>query len=74
MKLDAASRTVESQMQDRIDKNRAFLDKLRALDPAPPYATSLLQSARFNKGKVLEAHLTLMAGQDRIATVNKAEE
>ena len=39
----------------------------------PPYADSLLQSARFNKGKVLEAHLTLMAGNDRVKNVNKAE-
>ena len=36
------------------------------MNPPPPYADSLLQSARFNKTKVLEAHLTLMAGDDRI--------
>lgn len=39
----------------------------------PPYSDNLLQSARFNKGKVLEAHLTLMAGEDRLNTVNQAE-
>ena len=49
------------------------MSKLRALDNPPPFANSLLQSARFNKGKVIEAHLTLMAGQDRVAKVNKAE-
>ena len=36
----------------------------------PPFADSLLQSARFNKTKVLEAHLTLMAGSDRVSIVN----
>ena len=39
----------------------------------PPYATSLLQSARHNKGKVVEAHLTIMAGEERISKVNMAE-
>ena len=43
------------------------------MDKVPPYAESLLESARFNKAKVLEAHLTLIAGDDRILTVNKAE-
>ena len=73
MKFDAAARTVEAQIQARIDKNRAFIDKLQAMEAPPPYADSLLHSARFNKGKVLEAHLTLMAGNDRVKTVNKAE-
>ena len=43
------------------------------MDAPPPYASSLLQAARFNKGKVLEAHLTLLAGDERIRTVNQAE-
>ena len=73
MKMDAAARTVEAQIMARIDKNRAFLGRLQGLDNPPPYANSLLQAARFNKGKVLEAHLTLMAGQDRVAQVNKLE-
>ena len=73
MKFDAAARTVEAQIQARIDKNRAFIDRLKSMETPPPYADSLLHSARFNKGKVLEAHLTLMAGNDRIKSVNKAE-
>ena len=72
-KFDAAARTVEAQIQARIDKNRAFIDRLKAMDNPPPYADSLLHSARFNKGKVLEAHLTLTAGNDRVLSVNKAE-
>lgn len=72
-KFDAAARTVEAQIQARIDKNRTFIEKLQAMETPPPYADSLLQSARFNKSKVLEAHLTLMAGNDRVANVNKAE-
>ena len=43
------------------------------MSPTPPYADSLLQSARFNKTKVTEAHLTLVAGQERVSIVNKAE-
>ena len=43
------------------------------MESPPPYANNLLQSARFNKGKVLEAHLTLMAGNDRVKNVNLAE-
>ena len=39
----------------------------------PAYATSLLQSARHNKGKVVEAHLTIMAGEERVQMVNIAE-
>ena len=39
----------------------------------PPYATSLLQSARHNKGKAVEAHLTIMAGEERVQMVNIAE-
>ena len=41
------------------------------MDNAPPYASSLLQAARFNKSKVLEAHLTVLAGDERVAQVNK---
>lgn len=44
-----------------------------ALENTPPYATSLIQSARFNKEKVVEAHLTLMAGSERVKNVNLAE-
>ena len=73
MKFEASARTVEGQIQARIDRNRVFIDKLKAMDNPPPFADSLLQSARFNKGKVLEAHLTLMAGNDRVKNVNKAE-
>ena len=43
------------------------------MENPPPYANSLLQSARYNKTKVLEAHLTLTAGSERISKVNKAE-
>ena len=43
------------------------------METPPPYANSLLQSTRHNKGKVVEAHLTLMAGDERISKVNTAE-
>ena len=72
-KLDAATRTVESQIQARIDKNKQFIATLQGMAKPPPYASSLLQSARHNKGKVLEAHLTIMAGDERVKLVNLAE-
>ena len=46
---------------------------MQAVKDPPPYATSLLQSARHNKGKVVEAHLTIIAGEERISKVNIAE-
>ena len=46
---------------------------MHAMAKPPPYATSLLQSARHNKGKVVEAHLTIMAGEERVQMVNIAE-
>ena len=42
MKTDAAAKTIEHQIQARIDKNRAFIGSLQALASPPPYATSLL--------------------------------
>jgi len=62
--------TIEEQISRRIDKNKNFLDKLLAMEKPPQYALSLLQSARHNKGKVLEAHLSVITGVDRLIQVN----
>ena len=43
------------------------------MENSPAYAKSILQSARHNKGKVLEAHLSVLAGQERINMTNEAE-
>lgn len=43
------------------------------MDKPPAYSRSILQSARHNKLKVLEAHLSIIAGQERIEAVNQAE-
>ena len=40
----------------------------------PPYAYSLLQSARYNKTKVLEAILTVLSGDERKQQVNMGVE
>lgn len=44
------------------------------METPPAYARSILQSCRHNKAKVLEAHLSVVAGQERIELVNKAEQ
>ena len=67
------ARTVENQIQQRIDQNRAFIDKLQGMEKPPPFASSLLQAARYNRPKIVEAHLTLMAGEERIRLVNTGE-
>jgi ankyrin repeat protein len=57
----------------RIERNQAFIDKLQSMETPPPYAKSILQAARHNKTKVLEAHLSVVSGAERIAMVNQAE-
>jgi hypothetical protein len=44
------------------------------MNPVPFYANSLLQSARYNKYKVLEAHLSVLDSDARLTVVDKAEE
>ena len=44
------------------------------MEKPPAYARSILQSARHNKVKVLEAHLSVVSGSDRVNLVNEAEE
>jgi hypothetical protein len=43
------------------------------METPPAYARSILQSTRHNKAKVLEAHLSVVAGLERINLVNQAE-
>ena len=43
------------------------------METPPSYARSILQSARHNKTKVLEAHLSIVAGSESINLVNQAE-
>jgi len=43
------------------------------MENPPVYARSILQSARHNKTKVLEAHLSIVAGTNRVELVNQAE-
>ena len=44
------------------------------MDPPPVYAKSLLQSARHNKYKVTEAHLSVLNAEDRLKIIDQAEE
>lgn len=49
------------------------MQKLKAQDPAPVYALSVLEAARHNKTKVLEAHLSLLAGDERVNACNSSD-
>jgi hypothetical protein len=54
----------DDQVLKRIEISKQLLNRLRALNPRPEYADSLLQSAIHNKTRVLEAHLSALSNPD----------
>lgn len=67
-------KSVEAQIEARMEKNRQLIQSLREFKPIPPFAYSALESARHNKYKVLEAHLSILDYEKRLITVDMAEE
>jgi hypothetical protein len=62
--------TIEGKIEARLAKNKQLISSLKALQPVPLYANSVLQAARYNKGKVLEAQLSMMDTDARLQTVD----
>ena len=67
-------KNIEAKVKDKIERNKKLLDNLKTLQPPPLYASSSLQAARYNMYKILEAQLCLLTFEDRIETVNRADE
>jgi len=66
---------VEDDISRRIENSRKLIARLKQVKPQPPpYATSVLQSAVHNKGRVLEAHLSTMEDGQKEAQVNEVDE
>ena len=51
--------SLDDQIAKRIEISRKLIERLKAVSKPPPYATSILQSAIYNKSRVLEAHLSI---------------
>jgi ankyrin repeat protein len=65
---------LEGKIAARLAKNKQLIDSLKALNPVPLYANSVLQAARYNKYKVLEAQLSIMDTNKRVEQVDIGEE
>ena len=61
------------EIQKKIERSLLFIDKMQKMENPPPYAFSLLQAARHNKTSVLQAHLSSVAGEKRLAMVNSCD-
>lgn len=48
---------LETKLAKRIDNGNKLIEKLRAVDNPAPYSNSILQAARYNKMRILEAHI-----------------
>ena len=48
----------DEKILKRIELSRQLLQRLKAIEPMPEYAESVLQAALHNKSQVLEAHLS----------------
>lgn len=40
--IDSQTKVVEIEITKRIERNKAFIDKLKSMDKVPPYAKSIL--------------------------------
>ena len=49
---------LEIKLIKRIENGERLLAGLKKLPQVPPYATSILEAAKFGKIRVLEAHLS----------------
>ena len=47
-----------SKLSKRIVNGNKLIENLQAMENAPPYADSILESARYNKMRILEAHIS----------------
>lgn len=48
---------LETKLAKRIDNGNKLIEKLRTMDDPPPYSNSILSAARYNKVRILEAHI-----------------
>lgn len=49
---------MDTKLQKRITNGNKLIEGLKAADEPAPYADSILESARFNKLRILEAHVS----------------
>ena len=54
----------DDKILKRIELSRQLLQRLKAINPMPSYADSLLESALHNKTRVLEAHLSTVTSDE----------
>ena len=63
----------EVEIQKRIERNRMFIQKLQQCENPPLYAFSALEAAKHDKGKVWEAHISLLKDADRAKMLDAAD-
>ncbi|TNV86076.1 hypothetical protein FGO68_gene9698 [Halteria grandinella] len=64
-KQPSVTNEVENGIMKRMEQNKQLIERLRGIKPTPPpYANSVLQAALFNKGRVLEALLSVLQNSD----------
>mmetsp|Transcript_21309 Transcript_21309/g.32985 ORF Transcript_21309/g.32985 Transcript_21309/m.32985 type:complete len:183 (+) Transcript_21309:595-1143(+) len=56
-KLDNPA-NVDSVLAKRITFGNKLIDDLKCMPNSPPYANSILEAARYNKMRILEAHIS----------------
>lgn len=62
------------EISKRIETSKKLIDRLKQVSIPPPYADSILQSAIFNKSRVLEAHLSITNDDYRKRLVDEVDQ
>eukprot|EP00347_Sterkiella_histriomuscorum_P016183 403354171 len=74
-KQKSKTSTVEDEISKRIENSRKLLLRLKQIKSTPPlYSNSILQSAIFNKSRIIEAHLSTMADDQKKVQINQLDE